>query len=363
MKQKLWHFIRVICLIAGLVLAVIGFMYLGDLHREAFPRFYGAGRERSILPGLLAGMLFLLTPLAVAGAGRLCKHRVTQSCIAFVHIVWGKGIRLGRPCFGTAMLPPRLDGASPFVLPMLSTSLYSLCLSGLFLLLSLLLWKTAEVETLLFIALFFFVLALTQCLPRANGTDVLSRVWRMRRSPDLVRAWECATHINDALADGKTLPDMPDAWFQTYPAELAEDVYVSNCMINGSSRLIRRERYGEAYEMLRPLFNLKPAPHTHRVIACAVLNGAVCEVMNDLPPMCLEQLDHHSVKYMTPSNWQPRMELARYARALLHHNEDEAAEILSGLEKLLEQNDADRTTLIRLQRKTGVTPQAGGDTP
>lgn len=359
MKQKLLNFIRVICLIAGLVLAVIGLLHLLNLHWAAFPHFYDAGLVGSVLPVILAGLLFLLTPLAVAGAGKLCKYRVKETRIAFVHITWGKGIRLGRPHFGTAMLPPWLDGTSPFVLPMLSASLYFLCLSGLFLLLSLLLWKTAAVETLLYAALFFFTLALTRFLPWANGRDDLSRVWRMRRSPDLVRAWECAAHIGDALAGGKKLPDMPDAWFQTYPAELAEDEYVSNCMINGSSRLIRQECYGEAYEMLRPLFDLKPAPHTHRVIACAVLNGALCEAMNDLPPMCLEQLDHQSVKYMTPPTWQPRMELVKYARALLHHDEAEAAEILSGLERLLAQDDADRTTLIRLQRKAGLLSDEG----
>ena len=159
-------------------------------------------------------------------------------------------------------------------------------------------------------------------------------------------------HITAALNEGKRLADMPDAWFQRYPAEIADDVYVSNCIINGSSRLIRQHRFEEAYAMLRPLFDLNPAAENHHFIACSILNGAICEALTDRPPMCLSQLEHTSVKYMTPPAWQPRLLTAKYARALLlNHDDAEAAALLEAMEQHIEKDDIDRRLVLRLQEK------------
>ena len=216
-------------------------------------------------------------------------------------------------------------------------------------------WDTYAARILMLPAFLGFVITLALLLPRKNGTDFLSRVLILRRGKDYVRAWECSAHISYALSLGKKLMDMPEEWFQTYSAETAEDIYVSNCIINGSSRLIRQFRFQEAYAMLRPLFDLKPMPENHQVIACSILNGAICEAADDLPPMCLSQLEHTSVKYMTPPAWQPRLLTAKYARALLlNHDEAEAAVLLEEMTKHIEQNDIDRRLVLLLQEKTGA---------
>lgn len=368
MKRRLMNFIRVICIIAVFVLALTGLMHLNDLHRAEFPRFYGADAYNSYLPVIAAIVLFLLTPLVSALVGKLCGYRVLESCIAFLRITWGKKVRLTRPGFGTSMLPPRLDGTSPFVLPMLAGPLYLLLLSAVFLLLARLYWASAAVSQLLYLAFVLLALTLVQLLPRKKGSDLLSQVIDRLRSRDLVRAMECTMHITEALSRRQKLLDMPEEWFQTYPASLAEDLYVSNCIINGSSRLIRQLRYAEAYEMLRPLFDLKPAPDTHQIIACAILNGAICEAMAEdesgasLPPMCLSQLEHQSVKYMTPPSWQPRLATAKYARALfITHDEAEAAALLPVIERAVREDQADGTLIQRMQEKAGILPAAEGE--
>ena len=78
-----------------------------------------------------------------------------------------------------------------------------------------------------------------------------------------------------------------------------------------------------------PTKSIPPTPATHTVVACSILNGAVCEALAELTPVCLNQLEQPSVQYMTPPAWQPRYLTALYARALLiDRDEQKAGELL-----------------------------------
>ena len=356
MKRRMLHFAWKVCLIALLVLTIVGMIRLDAMHREACPQLYLPGVSQSWLPIAGAVIGCLLTPVVHAIAGKLSGYRVEEIAILFIRISFRDkiSVRLGRAAFGVVMLPPRLDGTSPFRRVLLCVPLYTGALTLLSLLLMIPCWNSAAFRSLLLPFFFFFSMTLVRLWPRRNGFDALTVVSAYSRSADLVRAWECAVHINKALSEKKALQDMPDAWFQTYPAELAENPYVANCMISGSSRLIRQERYAEAYETLRPLLDLEPAPDTHQTIACAVLNGAICEVMAELPPMCLSQLEHQSVKYMCPPAWQGRALTAKYARAIfLRHDEAEAAAILAEISRLPD-GQRDGPIIRQMQEKAGV---------
>lgn len=358
MKKKLLNYLRIIMLLALTGLATWGLVALGAMHRSACPELYAPGTsDYAWLYIVLIVLIFLLTPLFTSVGGLLTGYRLHRMRILFIEI-WQEDklhVRLNKhPGWGTFLLPPRIDGTSPYRLALLSRPLSMLAVAALSLALAAIFWHTGPAQALLILPAACLGVIVILLLPHRNGTDIISLLLAFR-NPDRLRAWECAMHITAALDDGKKLADMPEEWFQRYPAEVADDLYVSNCIINGSSRLIRQERYTEAYETLRPLFDLTPAPETHQFIACALLNGAICEALTHLQPMCLSQLEHPSIKYMCPPHWEPRRRTAQYASALfLTHDEAEAAALLPAIEKDVQADQTDGVLIRRMQEKAGL---------
>jgi hypothetical protein len=331
---------------------------LSELHQQTCPELYAPGSDDYLwLYMLLIALVLLMMPAITCMGGLLSGYRLHRMRILFIEVAREDELRIRltrRMGYGALLLPPCTDGKSPYKLALLCTPLVLTALAALMLVLTALFWPTGPARALMIMPLACVLAIVFILLPRRNGNDCLSRLMAFR-SRDKRRAWECSMHITAALSDGKKLMDMPEEWFQTYPAEVAEDLYVSNCIINGSSRLIRQARFAEAYEMLHPLFDLAPAPETHQLVACVLLNGAICEAMAELPPHCLSQLEHPSVKYMTPAGWAPRLRTAQYARALfLNHDEAEAATLLAQIEKDMAADRIDDELIRRMQEKAGL---------
>lgn len=358
MKKKLLNYLRIIVLLALAGLAAWGLVALGILHQTTCPELYAPGSsDYAWLYLVLFVLIFLLMPLLESIGGLLTGYRLHRMRILFIEFTHQKKLRIRlskRPGWGAFLVPPRIDGTSPYKLALLSVPLMLAITAGLCLTLAAIFWHTGPARALLIIPAVCLGLIVVTLLPRRNGSDILSLLLSFRNR-DKLRAWECAMHVTAALDEGKKLADMPEEWFQHYPAEVADDLYVSNCIINGSSWLMRQRRFTEAYDMLRPMFDLVPSPDTHTIIACALLNGAICEALEDLSPMCLSQLEHPSLKYMCPPNWEPRRRTVQYARALLlTHDEAEAAALLPQIEKDIETDLTDGRLIRRLQEKAGV---------
>lgn len=358
MKKKLLNYLRIILLLALAGLAAWGIVALGVVHRRTCPELYAPGSSDYTWLYLVLVMLgCLMIPVFTSIGGLLTGYRLHRMRILCIEIRQEDKLRVRlnkRPGFGAFLLPPRIDGTSPYKLALLSLPLSQFALAGIFLLLAAIFWQRGISRTLVMMPLVCVCFAAIQLLPRRNGSDAVSCLLSFRNR-DKRRAWECAMHITAALSDGKKLMDMPEEWFQLYPAEIADDLYVSNCIINGSSRLMRQGRFAEAYEMLRPLFDLTPAPENHQTIACALLNGAIGEALEDRQPMCLSQLEHPSLKYMCPPHWEPRRRTVQYARALLlNHDEAEAAALLPQIEKDIEADHTDGALIRQIQEKAGI---------
>ena len=361
MKKKLFTYLRVILLFALAALAFWGIWALGMQHHFACPELYAPGSsDYAWLTTTLFVLIFLLMPLLESIGELLTGYRLHRMRILFIEFTHQEKLRVRlskRPGWGAFLVPPRVDGSSPYRLAMLSLPLSLALLAVLHLALAAAFWHTGPAKAVLIIPAVCLGLIVVTLLPRRNGSDYLSLLLAFR-NPDKLRAWECAMHISAALGDGKKLMDMPEEWFQRYPAEVADDPYVSNCIISGSSRLMRQGRFAEAYDMLRPMYDLVPAPDTHPIIACALLNGAICEALEDRQPMCLSQLEHPSLKYMCPPTWEPRRRTAQYARALfLNHDEAEAAALLPAIEKDVAEDQTDGALIRRIQEKAGIPPK------
>lgn len=358
MLRKLVKPIRIVCA-AALVIGWYKIMQaLVDYHYSCCPQLYAESANTALLflPMLL---MILLSPFPMAAVMAASGYRLHQLHWLFLVITKpGKlRIRLSRKLgYSLRMLPPRTDGASPYVLYWFSGYIVIAAMFILFALLAAILWRTPASRYLnnCFLSAGLWLL-LMLVLPTRN--NALDRVLTFRRSQDLRRAWECAMHTSAALEQGMKLTDMPEEWFLPYPEEMQDHPLVRLNHFNRAARLLDQEHPLEAYEALRYFFDLTPAPDTNQLIAGAILNGAIVEALNDLPPMCLSQLEHSSLRSPFPPQWERGLLTARYARALfVQHDENEAAAILPGLEKLIEQEGKGRETLDRLQQKAGLLP-------
>lgn len=359
MKHKLVGLLRVAGLIAVFVGALAGAMQLSGLHRASCPELYAADQpDYAWLSFVLAGLTFLTIPLLIALGGRLSGYRVKQINLLFLQITPEDRphFRLtGRFGWGSTVLPPRTQPPIPYALYLLFVFLAMAALAAAYSLVALLLWRTGPARALLTMPILCICMAAVLLLPRRSGMDALSRVLVFRRNKDCLRAWACTLFISEALSRKMKLTDMPDEWFQTYPADLVVDVYVRTCMINGASRLMRQRRFAEAHGILLPLLTLKPAPDTHTEIACAILNGAICEAAAELPHQFLNLLDHDAVRYMLPPSWQPRLLTARYAHALFVSRDDAAAAaLLAQIDQLGDAGSTDQVLLTILQEKAAA---------
>lgn len=364
MKRRLFNFVRVIFLVAVLIAAIWGTMQISSAHREAFPHYH-AQRGSGLLLVLLLLVWYISVILLRVGTGRLSGYRLYHLQLPFVEVCrQGKvKLRLSKHILpGLFMLPPRTDASSPYRLYMLTVPLSLLLLVVITIVLIPLCWATAAARQIITLPLVCIAVLFCLLLPRRQN-DLLTQLLDFRH-PENLRAWECTMHISAALSEDKLLIDMPAEWFPDKPLVLADNINVQIHTINGASRMIQQQHFTEAYELLHPLFDLRPTPENHPSIACAFLNGAVCEAMTGLPPTCLSQLDHPSVQYMTPPTWHGRMLTAKYARALfVTHDENEASALLKEIEAVIRTDRRDQHIVRILQEKAGLSPTIKEEIP
>lgn len=341
-------------LMAGAAL-IAGMLALDQAHRAAFPAL---AQEELSTGALFLGMLLYVLGMPFAGwlLGAASGCRLQEMHLIFLSVTGQQGLQVRftrRFGLGVSLLPPRTDGTSPYVLPSLSRLVWGGLLGGAALLATAAAWAQPAARTLLVLDLLYALFLLVTLLPRSRRDDAISLYLDLKRSREFRRTWECAQCILSAQRAGKSLADMPPEWFLTAPPAKVEHVLMQVHAVNSASYLMPQLRFREAYAIVEPLLALQPAPETHESIACAILNGAICEALADLPPCCLLQLDHPSVRYMTPPPWRVRRLLAEYARTLVVDRDAQLAARL--LERIGDAASAGfNGTLIRLlQEKAG----------
>lgn len=359
--KKLVKLIRIVLSVLIVIGWYKGYMALLEFHYVCFPELHAAPTNYAFvfLPLVCCFLLMIFPIMAIAMASGYQLHRLHWFFLEItkpdkLRIRWTK--KLG---FTARLLPPRTDGTSPYVLYWCSANLFFAAFAAILGVLLVICWRTPAARYLIiaFLAMLLWVF-LGPVLPRKNNH--LDLILAFRKSRDLRRAWECNLHLAAALDRKEKLRDMPEEWFLPVPAALQDEPLVQFYNFNRAAWLISQDRYAEGYEALRYFFDLVPAPKTHTMIASAILNGVVCEALGDLPPMCMSQLDHPSLKLPLPPVWETQRLLAEYARALfLHHDEAEAAAILPKLEAAFAKEERPRDAIEDLQRKAGLLTDEG----
>lgn len=359
MKRKLFNLLRIIAVIA--VYALMGYAVMQLLTMQSAASAEACSTNTLAAAYTIGLVLLLLSmPIGACLISRIGGWRLHTLQILFIQITKKDKLRVRfvpRLGYYVHMLPSRIDGASPWVLRLFAEPFYLTAMSMLLALACVMTWHTPVARIFLILSVGCFSGACFILLPTKN--DALLQALCLRRDVHCRQAFECAQHISAAVAENISLHDMPEAWFPSLPASLIEDHYVYYVTYHRSGWLIDHERELEGYEALLPLLTLAPAPETYAFIAATILNGAIVEALNDLPPRCLQLLDDPSIKYMTPVSWERVINTALYARALfLHHDEQEAAQLLPDIEKhFTAESDRPRRTLRRLQEKAGLIPK------
>lgn len=362
---------KIVKLIRMILVAVVIFawyqvsMALFETHYVSFPAMHDAELNHLLIYAPMV-LFILLMPFPIVGICIHSSYRLHRMQWLFLEITKPDKLRIRltkRFGYSVRMLPPRTDGMSPYVGYSLSGYMCFVVLALLLTLLAFVCWHTPVARYLNILAPTCVMVTIAwPLLPtRANAFD---RICAFRKSRDLRRAWECNLHTMAAMEQKTKLKNMPEDWFLPVPATLQDEPLVQYYNFNRAAWLISKDRWVEGYEGLRYFFDLTPSPQTHMMIAMAILNGVICEALGEdengakLPPMCMSQLDHPSLKLPLPQNWENQRLLAEYARALfLHHDEAEAAAILPKLEAGFAKEERPRDAIEDLQRKAGILPE------
>ncbi len=360
MKQTRWQYLWQLMLFLVLLLAgFAGMLALLTRYQASFPEMQTFHPYWGLTVILV---LVALAPLPLWLCRRISGYTILGLHFPFLHVEKQANGWKARPVrsfrTGVVMLPPRVDGASPWKLVVCCHLLYLMAAGTVLAALTALCWRTPLLPALL-TACFSCWLGLAVVLrPRRDGSGVLTTLRRMR-DQEYRRTWEVGMHINQAIWQERSLLEMPDEWFRPVPDELLCVPNVSVYMVNVSSRLLRQERYQDSYAQISRLLPLTEQP-THDQYALMrnssiLVIGALDEAVAQLPPKCLHRLDDPAVRYMLPDHWRTLRLLADYARALLVTHDDAAVEkLLTELTPAIAGHAGDELLLRRIQEVAGA---------
>ena len=170
MKKKLLTYLRILLLLALAGLAAWGLVSLGVLHQTACPDLYAPGSsDYAWLYLVLFALIILLIPVISSIGGLLTGYRLHRMRILFLDVRQEEKLRVRlskRPGWGTFLVPPRIDGTSPYKLALLSAPLSLAITAGLCLVLALIFWHTGPAQALLIVPVACLGLLVVLFLPR-----------------------------------------------------------------------------------------------------------------------------------------------------------------------------------------------------
>lgn len=235
------------------------------------------------------------------------------------------------------MVPPELvDGKVPVVLYNLGGSLMNLVSGALLLVLYLLVGGTVGVLALM-MAVIGFALALMNGIPVRlglidnDGYNALS----LHNNPEAIRAFWVQMKMNEQIAKGVRLKDMPPEWFTIPSDEAMQNSIVAVMGVFACNRLMDEKRFQEADDQLAHLMSLESGIvgiHRNmmlcdRIYCALVLNADVQKAKAMMTP----ELE----KFMGSMKDFPAVLRTRYTYALLCQQDAAAAEkYLSRFQKI-----------------------------
>lgn len=234
------------------------------------------------------------------------------------------------------MTPPEMvDGKIPYLLYNLGGCMVNLTVSLAALVLWVLLPRDTLWSVLLFMtAAFGLVLALSNGIPaRVSGVDNDGRnALTLAKEPNTARAFWLQLKINEQLARGQRLKDMPDDWFME--PQTLNNSFDATAAVFSANRLMDSHCFQEAAAAMEKLLEKESAlPELHRsMVTCDLL---YCELIGqNRPEVRSRLLTRQQEKHMKALDKSIGVIRTRYVLALLGDREpDKAASLLDRFEK------------------------------
>ena len=231
------------------------------------------------------------------------------------------------------MAPPVPDaqGNFPFVLYNLGGSLINLLSAIIFFLLALLVWHKALPSTLLLMLTFIgAAFALLNGLPlRLSATDNDGRNIRsIRENPGARRAFWIQMAVNEQIARGIPLQDMPEEWFILPTEEEMQNSMTATIAVLAANRLMAQNRLNDAdVLMARLLAEENAIVGLHRwMLLC---DRITCEALGENRVDVIQTLLTKDLqKFMKSMKTFPSVLRTRYILALRHEQDVAKASVI-----------------------------------
>lgn len=236
------------------------------------------------------------------------------------------------------MIPPDMvDGSFPTVLYNLGGCIGNVIAGGLFWGLYILLGGDSPVAVVfLMTAIVGFGFALINGIPMNSGSVANDgyNALSLGKNPTELRSIWLQLKINEQIARGIRLKDMPEEWFAVPTDEEMKDGLTSAVGVLCCNRLVDQHRFSEAEELMKHLSEMESGMlsiHRDMVscdrITCCLLEGKQDEILNRM-----EEKDF--VKFRKSMKTTPATHRTEYVYALLKEkNEEKAAKALENFEK------------------------------
>lgn len=219
------------------------------------------------------------------------------------------------------MVPPQMqDGKIPVILYNLGGCIMNLVASAVFLIIYLLIPKGTVLSLFcLMMVLIGVAIALMNGIPLRLGTvdndgyNALS----LGKNPDAMRAFWLQLKVNEQIAKGIRLKDMPDEWFVVPDDEAMQNSMVATQGVFATNRLMDQQRFEEADRLMAHLLEIDSGIiGLHRNLM--ICDRVYCELIQDNRKEILEGLlTKEQLKFMKAMKKFPSVVRTEYAHALL----------------------------------------------
>lgn len=219
------------------------------------------------------------------------------------------------------MMPPQMqDGKIPVTLYNLGGCIMNLVASLVFLIIYLLIPKGTVISLFcLMMVLIGVPIALMNGIPLRLGTvdndgyNALS----LGKNPDAMRAFWLQLKVNEQIARGIRLKDMPDEWFAVPDDEAMRNSMVATQGVFAANRLMDQQRFAEADRLIAHLLEIDSGiVGLHRNLM--ICDRMYCELIRDNRKEILEEmLTKEQIKFMKAMKRFPSVVRTEYVYALL----------------------------------------------
>jgi hypothetical protein len=216
--------------------------------------------------------------------------------------------------------PPMRDGRIPVILFNLGGSMMNLIVSAIFLIVYLLIPSGTIISFIcLIMVLIGVAIALMNGIPLRLGTvdndgyNALS----LGKNPDAMRAFWLQLKVNEQIAKGVRLKDMPDEWFTVPADEAMRNSMVAAQGVFATNRLMDQQRFEEADQLIAHLLQIDSGIiGLHRSLM--ICDRMYCEMIsNNRKEILDEMLTKEQTNFMKAMKKFPSVIRTEYVYSLL----------------------------------------------